>query len=192
MYKFKFLIFLIVFFVSYNLFAQDKFEKESRIKPKDVPSKALSFIDSLKMDTKVKWYLEEGLNKKSIEAKYKQNKVNYSIEFDSLGKIEDIEIEVNWGDLESSLRESISSQLQQNCSSHRIEKVQRQFTGSENDLFALLNTGIIFEHLNINYEIIVRCKQLNEVDLFEYLFNNNGKLISTSKLVLKNSSQLEY
>jgi len=192
MYKFKFLIFLIVFFVSYNLFAQDKFEKESRIKPKDVPSKALSFIDSLKMDTKVKWYLEEGLNKKSIEAKYKQNKVSYSIEFDSLGKIEDIEIEVNWGDLESSLRESISSQLQQNCSSHRIEKVQRQFTGSENDLFTLLNTRIIFEHLNINYEIIVRCKQLNEVDLFEYLFNNNGKLISTSKIVLKNSSQLEY
>jgi hypothetical protein len=192
MYKFKFLIFLIVFFVSYNLFAQDKFEKESRIKPKDVPSKALSFIDSLKMDTKVKWYLEEGLNKKSIEAKYKQNKVSYSIEFDSLGKIEDIEIEVNWGDLESGLRESISSQLQQNCSSHRIEKVQRQFTGSENDLFTLLNTRIIFEHLNINYEIIVRCKQLNEVDLFEYLFNNNGKLISTSKIVLKNSSQLEY
>ena len=192
MYKFKFLIFLIVFFVSYNLFAQDKFEKESRIKPKNVPSKALSFIDSLKMDTKVKWYLEEGLNKKSIEAKYKQNKVSYSIEFDSLGKIEDIEIEVNWGDLESSLRESISSQLQQNCSSHRIEKVQRQFTGSENDLFTLLNTRIIFEHLNINYEIIVRCKQLNEVDLFEYLFNNNGKLISTSKIVLKNSSQLEY
>jgi len=192
MYKFKFLIFLIVFFVSYNLFAQDKFEKESRIKPKDVPSKALSFIDSLKMDTKVKWYLEEGLNKKSIEAKYKQNKVSYSIEFDSLGMIEDIEIEVNWGDLESSLRESISSQLQQNCSSHRIEKVQRQFTGSENDLFTLLNTRIIFEHLNINYEIIVRCKQLNEVDLFEYLFNNNGKLISTSKIVLKNSSQLEY
>jgi hypothetical protein len=192
MYKFKLLIFLIVFFVSYNLFAQDKFEKESRIKPKDVPSKALSFIDSLKMDTKVKWYLEEGLNKKSIEAKYKQNKVSYSIEFDSIGKIEDIEIEVNWGDLESSLSESISSQLQQNCSSHRIEKVQRQFTGSENDLFTFLNTRIILEHLNINYEIIVRCKQLNEVDLFEYLFNKNGKLISTSKLVLKNSSQLEY
>jgi hypothetical protein len=192
MYKFKFLIFLIVFSVSNNLFAQDKFEKERRIKPEDVPSKALSFIDSLNLNTKVKWYQEEGLNKKSIEAKFKRNKVRYSVEFDSLGMIEDIEIEVNWGELESSLIESISSQLQQNCSSYSIVKVQRQFTGSENDLFALLKTGNIVDLLKIKYEIIVRCKQENKVGLFEYLLNDKGKLISISKIVFKNSSHLEY
>jgi hypothetical protein len=188
----KYLIFLIMFSVSCNLFAQDKFEKESRIRPKDVPSKALSFIDSLNWRTSIKWYQEEGLNQKSIEAKFKGNKLSYSLEFDSLGMIEDIEIEVNWGELEPGLKESISSQLQQNCTNHLIVKVQRQFTGSEKDLFALLKTGKIFDGMNIKYEIIVRCKQENKVDLFEYLFNNQGKLISTSKIVFKNSSHLEY
>ena len=182
----------MVFSVSNNLIAQDKFEKESRIKPKDVPSKSLSFIDSLKLNTKVKWYQEDGLSKKSIEAKFKQNKIRYSVEFDSLGIIEDIEIGVNWGELDSSLIESISSQLKQNCSGYRIVKVQRQFTGSENDLSVLLKTGNIFDMLKIKYEIIVRCRKENKVNLFECLFTDKGKLISTSKIVFKNSSHLEY
>jgi len=46
MFKFKCLLFLIVFSVSSNLFGQDKFEKESRIKPTRVPTKALLFINS--------------------------------------------------------------------------------------------------------------------------------------------------
>jgi hypothetical protein len=192
MYKFKFLMFLIVFCVSFNLSAQDKFEKESRIKPKVVPSRALQFINSLNLTTKLKWFKEEGLDKKSIEAKFKLNKAICSVEFDTLGKIEDVEIEVNWKDLKSDLKDSIFSQLKLDCSSHKIVKVQRQFTGSENDLFALLKTENILEHLEIKYEIIIRCKHQKKVDLFEYLFNNEGKLISKSKIVFKNSSHLEY
>jgi hypothetical protein len=192
MSRYIFLIFSIVFFVSNNQFAQEKFEKESRIKPKDVPSKALLFIDSLNLNTNVKWFQEEGPNKKAIEAKFKRNEVRYSVEFDSLGLIEDVEIEVNWSELEFSLIETISSQLQQNCSSYKIEKVQRQFTGSKNDLFTLLTTGNILDLLKMKYEIIVRCKHENKVDLFEYLFNEKGKLISTSKIVFNNSSHLEY
>lgn len=192
MYKYKFLIILILFSVSNNLFAKDKFEKESRIKPKDVPSRALLFIDSLNLKTKVKWYKEEGLDKESIEAKFKLNKVMCSVEFDTLGKIEDVEIEVNLEDLESHLKDSIFFQLKLDCSSHKIVKVQRQFTASENDLLFLLKTKNIFEHLKIKYEIIIRCEHQNKVDLFEYLFNYNGRLISKSKIVFKNSSHLEY
>jgi hypothetical protein len=188
----KCLIFLIVFSVSSNVLAQDKLEKESSIKPKEVPSKALLFIDSLNFITKVKWFEEEGLDKKSIEAKFKLNKVRYSIEFDSLGVIEDVEIEVNWESLESNWRDSISSQLKLDCSSHKIEKIQRQLTGSEKDLLYQLKTDGNFEHLKTKYEIIVKCSKQKKVELFEYLFTDKGILVSTSKIIFKNSSHLEY
>lgn len=192
MYKFKFLLFLIVFSVVSNLFAQDKFEKESRIKRNDVPAKALLFIDSLNYNTKIKWYKEEGLTSISIEAKFKYNKTRYSIEFDTLGNIEDVEIEVSWPDVESELSKSITKQLKLDCSKYKIVKIQRQFTGSENDLFSLLRNGIHSEQIKIKYEIVVRCNEQKEVNLFEYLFNEKGILVRKSKIIFKNSSHLEY
>lgn len=192
MHKYKFLILLILFSISTILFAQDKFEKESRIQPKDVPPRALLFIDSLNLKTKIKWYKEEGLDKESIEAKFKLNKAIHSVEFDTYGKIEDVEIIVNWEDLESDLKDSIFFQLNIDCLSHKIVKVQRQFLGSENELLFQIKNRDVFEPLKIRYEIIIRCKYEKKVDLFEYLFNYDGKLISRSRIIFKNSSHLEY
>ena len=192
MHKYKFLILLILFSISTILFAQDKFEKESRIQPKDVPPRALLFIDSLNLKTKIKWYKEEGLDKESIEAKFKLNKVKHSVEFDTYGKIEDVEIIVNWEDLESDLKDSIFFQLNIDCLSHKIVKAQRQFLGSENELLFLIKNRDVFEPLKIRYEMIIRCKYEKKVDLFEYLFNYDGKLISRSRIIFKNSSHLEY
>lgn len=192
MYKFRFLIFLIMCSVANNLFAQDKFEKESRIKRSDVPSKALFFMDSINYNAKIKWYKEEALNSESIEAKFKHNKAKYSIEFDTLGNIEDVEIEVNWEDIETAIANSITNQLKQDCSKHKIVKIQRQFTGTENDLFSMLRKGIQSERIKNKYEIVVRCSEQKEINLFEYLFNEKGLLVSKSKIIFKNSSHLEY
>jgi hypothetical protein len=192
MHKFIYIILLIALNYSSNLFAQEKFEKESRIKPKEVPTKALFFIDSLNIKNKVKWYKEEGLNGKSVEAKFKQDEAKYSVEFDTLGNVEDIEIDVNWAVLASSLRDSISSKLETDCLKHKIIKVQKQYIGSESALLSILKTDLNKPSLTINYELVVSCNQQKKVDLFEYLFNEKGKLISTSKIVFKNSSHLEY
>ena len=192
MYKLKLLAVLLFFSSSPALLAQDKFEKESRIQPREVPQEALSFFDSLQSGTKIKWYLEEGLDKKSIEAKFKLNNVQYSVEFDISGKIEDIEVEMKWKDINSTLRDAISLELQQDCLEHKVMKVQKQFTGSEQDLLMMLKNTIIAADLTLKYEIVVRCKQPNSIDLFEYLFTAQGQVRSTSKIVFKNSSHLEY
>ena len=192
MHKLVYLILLISFTCSNNAVAQDKFEKESRMKQKDVPSKARLFMDSLNYKTKIKWYREEGLTRKSIEAKFKLNKKRYSIEFDTPGNIEDVEIEMNWKNMESNIADSVSAQLDLDCSKHKIVKVQIQFTGSENELFSLLRTSVKSETLVTKYEIIVRCNQQKDVNLFEYLFNDKGLLLAKSKIMFKNSSHLEY
>ena len=131
MHKFIYIILLLVVQYSSNLYAQEKYEKESRIKQKNVPSKALLFIDSLNFKNKIKWYKEEGLYRKSFEAKFKYNKARYSVEFDTLGNIEDLEIEVDWEDLKSNISDSISLQLKIDCIKHKIVKVQKQYKGSE-------------------------------------------------------------
>lgn len=183
---------LIGFSCSANLLAQEKFEKESRMKQRDVPLKAFSFVDSLNYNTKIKWYKEEGLTGKSIEAKFKYNKTNYSIEFNTLGNIEDIEKEVNWADMDLMISESITRQFITDCPKHKIVKVQKQYSGSEKDLFSLLKTGTESGQLKVRYEIIVKCTERRKASLFEYLFDENGMLLSKSKIIFKNSSHLEY
>lgn len=184
---------LILFsFQGINTFAQEKIEKESRIDLTAVPKNAQSFISDLALDNKIKWYLEQGINQTTIEAKFKHNGKKYSVEFDSIGNIEDIEVEISWKDLEAGVKESIKKQLDLNCLKHKINKIQTQYLGNAKNLSFLFKQNSNTQKLETNYELIVRCNQENEVNLFEYLFNHQGKLISTSKIIFRNSSHLEY
>jgi hypothetical protein len=55
--------FILVFFGPILLSAQEKLEREYRIKEKNVPAAALVFMDSVGIKVKTKWYKEEGLEK---------------------------------------------------------------------------------------------------------------------------------
>lgn len=186
------IIFLSIIHLPSTLFAQEKFEKESRIKKTNVPLKARLFVDSLQPQHSIKWYKEEGLLENSIEAKFKNDKTLYSVEFDTLGNIQDLEIEINWEHIPSSVSDSIYAQLKMDCLKNKIVKVQRQYSGKKSLLLSFQNFHLKRESLVINYELIVRCKEQNNVALFEYLFDENGQFISRSTIVFKNSSHLEY
>lgn len=186
----------IVFFFfaigSNHLFAQNKYEKESRFKEKEVPSIALDFIGSLAVERKVRWYLEEGFDRTSIEAKFKMNNQNYSIEFDRLGNLEDIEIQVKWGELRKSLKDSVSFYLGQDCKKFKIRQIQLQYSGDHSVLLSKIKTGESTDDYIVRYEIVVKCCHDNNVNLFEYLFSDSGQKLTVSQIVFKNSSHLEY
>jgi hypothetical protein len=181
-----------IFAFANNIYAQGKFEKESRIKEDEVPAKSILFLDSLRYHTKIKWYKEEGLNDKSIEAKFKYKKSKHSVEFDTLGNIEDVEIEVKGHDVAPRIKEFMVEQLLADCLTSKIIKIQKQYTGTENDLFLFLHRGIINNGVQLNYELIVRCKNSEGINLVEYLFNDQGIILDKTKVILKNSSHLEY
>jgi hypothetical protein len=185
---------IILIFESYsnNLFAQEKFEMESRLKQNDVPSNALNFIDSLSLKNKVKWYLEEGIERKSIEAKFKRSGKKHSVEFDILGNIEDVEIEINWDVLQTPIKDSIKKHLQKDFKKHKIVKTQIQYTGNQMLLFIKLLSGEPTEDLTVKYEIIAKCRSEKSTGLFEYLFTNKGQFILASQILLKPSYHLEY
>ncbi len=191
-YVYTCLIFLLSLFSSVELFAQEKFEKESRIKQRDVPQKALDFIESANIKGKMKWYLEQGLNRKSIEVKFQQNRKRFSVEFDTLGTIEDVEIELKATELPASLNNTINAQLQNDCIKYKIEKIQVQYSGSEEQLLAKLKNLSSVQNLVTKYEVVVKCTSKNNVELLEYLFTDTGTVLSVSTIVFKNSSHLEY
>ncbi|WP_367328263.1 hypothetical protein, partial [Lentimicrobium sp.] len=95
-------------------------------------------------------------------------------------------------ELRPELKESVYLQLNTDCKKFSIVKVQRQYTGSESDLLSGLTIDIHNSSLTVNSEFIVRCSPEKQAGLFEYLFDDKGKLISVSEIVFKNSSHLEY
>ncbi|MEM6723783.1 MAG: hypothetical protein AAF598_07070 [Bacteroidota bacterium] len=172
--------------------AQVKYEKESRLNAKLVPTTALAFIEALPIEKKIRWYLEEGLDRTSIEAKFKMNGQKYSIEFDSAGTLEDVEIQVEWETLNRVLKDSFNNQLDQDCKAFHIRKTQIQYTGNQADLLSKLTVPEAHQNQVTRYEIIIKCRSENSVDLFEYLFSATGQKLKADQIVFKNSSHLEY
>ncbi|WP_188441204.1 hypothetical protein [Planktosalinus lacus] len=191
-YFIKCLTILIIGSISTSLYCQQKYERESRLKPADVPPAALEFIESAEITSKVKWYIEYGLETKSIEAKFKLNNKRHSVEFDTLGTLDDIEIEILSKELNTNLKKSIDIALSGNCSNHKISKVQKQYTGNQNVLLSLLKNQDFAGNFTTKYEIITSCENESKTEQYEYLFNDEGKLLQQFKIIFSNSSNLEY
>lgn len=191
MNKICFLI-LLVFTFSSTSFCQEKMESESRISCNEVPSNAIAFVDSLEQKNKVRWYLEEGIDNTTIEAKFKKNKEKYSVEFDTTGTLQDVEVEINWASLPKLVKDSIQLKLTKVYKKHKINKVQVQYSGNNTSLIKKLNSSIEHKDIVVKYEIIVRGRTEEGLALYEYLFNDKGEFVSFSKIIFKNSSNLEY
>lgn len=74
---------------------QTKNEKEERIKKEVFPKIALLTLNDLPQSSKrLKFYRETDGDKKSYEAKFKLNRKIYSIEFNSQGQLEDVEVKI--------------------------------------------------------------------------------------------------
>lgn len=171
------LVFMTILLSSKDGFGQEKWEKESRINSEEVPVISLVFVDSLNFTRKVKWYREEGLAGVSIEAKSKKEGHKISVEFDSTGNIEDIEIQVEWKTLSDGLKDRINTQLDQECLRHKIQKVQIQYSGEPTALLNKMNNGNQSGAVKTNYELVIKCKTTDGVALYEYLVSYEGQVI---------------
>jgi hypothetical protein len=175
-----------------NLFAQEKIEKEFRIDQKEVPVNALSWMNNNFKDVKkIKWYYEQSLGKVSYEAKLKRNGEQYSVEFDTLGIIEDIEKKYAWENMDGSVKGSIKSYLQSTYIKYKIIKIQKQFVGTSECLSAFMlkkeKPGVI-----VNYEIEFHGKTETDNELWEGLFNSEGELMQLKRIKQNPKTNLEF
>jgi hypothetical protein len=168
-----------------------KYEKESRVSAQEVPADALRFVEKLAFPKRIKWYYEESLQGHSFEAKAKKNGQLYSVEFDTLGQLEDIEIDVPWQSLPDSTKSSIVAFLDASYQTYLIEHVQLQYTGSTADLLGLLVQNRPTAHTK-RYEMIVKAVVEKNITRYELLFSANGTLLSQKTIVSHNTDYLEY
>lgn len=187
----KFYFISVFLLLTLSSLAQTKYEKEVRIKQNVVPQSALDFVDALSFSHKVKWYKEFGLESTSIEAKTKREGQRYSIEFNTAGELEDVEVQIKWESLPLGVRASIDDYLQGKFNKYRLRKIQVQYVGAPNDMIVFLkNENRI--RVAQNYELVLSAKVDGAYKKFEFLFSGEGNFLKSAEIVSKNTDNIEY
>ena len=184
---------VVLLFLPAGLSAQLKFEREYRLRPAEVPQAARQFVDSCAFSHKVRWYGEESARGRSVEAKVKRAGRDYSIEFDTLGQIEDVEVEAIWEAVPLSTRSVICNYLASTFERFRIQRVQEQWTADRRGtLIELIRRGETDAAFTRKYEAIVRGRAEGETHGYELLFSAEGRLERSSRIVYRNTDNLDY
>jgi hypothetical protein len=167
-------------------------EQEYRIKSDEIPTLALEYVTSFSFTKKIKWYLEKNNNNQSIEAKTKWQKHKYSIEFDTLGTLQDVEITVNEEEIVPATLQGIQSYMTDSFTSHQICKIQRQYSGEPAAVRDLILNNTPSKKTTICYEIVAEINDQGVKKRVEFLFDDKGKPIRTTRLYYRNTDNLEY
>jgi len=171
---------------------ETKFEKEYRLDISKVPKPAITFVEPESLDTKMKWYYEENNSGHSVEAKFKLEGNWYSIEFDTLGTLQDIEIEHRYSNLSKLLQKRIDNQLEETFSKHKIKKLQISYTGSFPSFRQFVDQKKPRATYQHGYEIVVKGKRSNSWGLYELFFNSKGDKETISKIILDSTQHLVF
>jgi hypothetical protein len=173
-------------------YSQEKYEKEIRLKSDEVAQSLKQKFSSIYGDDiKAKWYRESNLEEVSFEAKFKYNNYYHSVEFDSLGNVEDIEIAIAYNSLEKDIKSNIDTYFNSNYLKHKIIKVQKQYSGSIETLKEAAVKGVEDEVV-VKYEIEFYGKTDNTKELWEGLFNQSGQFLHKRKIVLRPTDNLNF
>ncbi|MBU2947877.1 hypothetical protein [Zobellia uliginosa] len=194
--NFKSLLFLMlfVFLSTGTTFAQIKSEREHRIKKSQFPENARLFLHQKLVNAKrIRFYKEIDGNKVSYEAKFKKDRLRYSIEFNTEGILEDIEIEIQPVDIPNDTYTKITKYLENNFKKFRVKKIQQQYISDGEDIDQTLKEA--FQNLmlpSIKYELVVNGKKEKEFEQFEILFNADGKFELIKKALPPNYDHVLY
>ncbi|PKA97936.1 hypothetical protein B0O79_1616 [Flavobacteriaceae bacterium MAR_2009_75] len=173
---------------------QNKYEREYRIKKSQFPKAALDYISDKIEDTRrVRFYKETDSTKISYEAKFKKDRLRYSVEFDEDGTLEDIEILIKEVDIPNDSYAQITKYLDAQFSKYRIRRMQQQYPVGEDDIETTIRNA--FQNLmlpNINYEFIVSGKKKNGYEQFEILFDSQGNFVNLRKSLPPNYDHVLY
>lgn len=185
-------IIFLLFFLGFGMtvFAQ-KIERETKINEENAPVKAIEFINDVQNKKHVKWFSEKTSGRRSYESKFKHKGSYYSVEFDTLGKIEDIEVIVKLKNLDQEHKKAIKSGILKEFEKFKWIKIQKQFTGEKKELRKVfLGTT---ENVELNYEVEVEVKtKLGAWKMYEILINPEGEIQKMREILLRPTDSLNY
>ena len=176
-------------------FAQAKYEREFRVRKNQFPVAAKDILtENLKDAKRLKFYKKTDTSKTTYEAKFKKDKLRYSIEFSSEGSLEHIEIIIQPLDIPSEALANITIYLEQNFISYKVKKIKQQYLATkDSELKETFRNA--FQNLllpNLNYEIIISYKENKAYLEYEVLFNAEGNFKNKKKRLPPNYDRVLY
>lgn len=186
----KIFSFCLSLFISLSSFSQSKIEVEKRVKFDVVPIKARNFINEIPSLKHLKWIKEISEEGTHFEAKFKKQR-RYSVEFDSLGNLLDVEVLLSNQKNEIKFLEVLNQEF--NRLPFVILKIQEQWTANHSkDLKQSIVKEENIEIVAVNYEIELKVKGENEIEFYELLLNNELKVIRKRLIEKPNTDNLIY
>ena len=177
---------------SFTSTAQYKYEREFRLKQDLIPDVARDFIDAIGITAKIKWYKEVGLSSTSYEAKFKYANKSFSIEFDSLGMLQDVEYIIKKKELNPAVYVPRETALDALYHKWKIQKIQLQYIGPKKDILTAIIQGKMSPLIQTSYEIVVKGKAQGVVQLYEISFTKEGVIKEVSQIIQNKADHLEY
>jgi len=188
----KIILIVLLTTVFTSAFSQLKYEKESRLKRTDIPPLANKMIESLAISGKIKWYSEESLTGNTVEAKFRYNEKNYSLEFDNEGNLQDMEITIDTTEIQENVKEIIFKKLESVFNKYSIYKIQVHYPGKNPEILSIIKNPQKETTNNVKYELVVNGKTGNTTKQYEMVFDNNGILTEKKEITQKNADNLEF
>jgi len=200
-YVMQYLIVYKYYFITFGAFlttiacsaqASQNYDRDIRIKSMPSLPGIANFMESCGLQGNVKWYKEIGADGVFYEGKTKYNGVLYSVEFDTLGEVKDVEKTVSFETLPLHVYEEIQAYLSEQFTKFWIKETQLQWSGDNAVLIALIQQGkSALPHIT-HYELIVKGKLNAGRKHYELVFDDHGKLIERSEIPLRNTDHLDF
>jgi hypothetical protein len=185
---------LIIFFLSsISVLGQDKLEQEVRVRAQQVPLEARKWLkDAFESVRKPKWYKEFSELDYSFEAKFKLKGRFHSVEFDSLGNVLDVEIEIEWESLSEEVKANLTLHFEGTLRRFKLEKIQIQYSGLPGDLEDFFDEeetdGVL-----IQFEIEYQAEDQSEViRIWEGTFSSDGKFLTHRRVIVRELFNLSF
>lgn len=188
----KYFSWFLILFLSHNIYAQFKYEKEVRLKRSQVPTTIYDYVSALAPGSKVRWYRQYGFKNNSFEAKFKHKRQNYSVEFHEDGTLKDVEVLIRVTDMNDVLFEKIDAKLKAELSEYRITRLQSQIVASSTEISKYFENKLNLSSLTQNYEMVLWTRINNKIITYEYLFDGNAEILSKLRVIDNIEDNLIY
>ncbi|MEM8893533.1 MAG: hypothetical protein AAGC88_03080, partial [Bacteroidota bacterium] len=140
---------------------------------------------------RIRYYRETDIDRVSYECKFMLSGQHYSVEFTEQGSLEDIEILIDFDDVDKVAAESIVNSFSA-YDRFKIRRTQRQFisqTGSSQFLDSVIRQA---EGLTLRYEIVASLKKESDWKNYEMLFDDQGQLLNQREVIDRQTDMILY
>lgn len=172
-------VFLICSILLFGLhsWSQTKNEQEVRVKLDVFPDPAINVVSELpKRCKRIRFYKETDGEKQSFEAKFKYKRQHYSLEFNTEGVIEDIEVIIEPKEIEDDVKSKIEDYFEEHFDKFQYVKIQKQYVYYKTLKPITFVNEVLSKHskAEINFEIIAEVKSDSKRNVGEFLFGRHG------------------